>query len=198
MPRKRLIWRLFPSYLLVTLLSLLALTWYATASWRQFYLEQTEIDLKNRALLVQDYLRGDLSAAKIPEIDRLCKNLGRLTATRLTVILPSGQVLGDSEENPARMENHGDRPEVQAALQGRVGTSGRYSFTLGHDRMYVAIPLKEQDRIVGVSSRSSMAPASRSASTCHSGVSMRASRKNRRKRRASASSRRGSSMPRTW
>jgi two-component system phosphate regulon sensor histidine kinase PhoR len=66
------------------------------------------------------------------------------------VILPSGQVLGDSEENPARMENHGDRPEVQSALQGRLGTSGRYSFTLGHDRMYVAIPLKEQGRIVGV------------------------------------------------
>ena len=150
MPRKRLIWQLFPSYLLVTLLSLLALTWYATASWRQFYLEQTESDLKNRALLVQDYLRGDLSAAKDPEVDQLCKNLGRLTATRLTVILPSGQVLGDSEEDPARMENHGDRPEVQAALQGRVGTSGRYSFTLGHDRMYVAIPLKEQGRIVGV------------------------------------------------
>ena len=39
MPRKRLIWQLFPSYLLVTLLSLVALTWYATASWRQFYLD---------------------------------------------------------------------------------------------------------------------------------------------------------------
>ncbi|MCL4503932.1 MAG: cell wall metabolism sensor histidine kinase WalK [Deltaproteobacteria bacterium] len=150
MPRKRLIWQLFPSYLLVTLLSLLALTWYATASWRQFYLEQTEIDLKNRALLVQDYLRGGLSPANGREIDQLCKDLGRLTATRLTVILPSGQVLGDSEENPARMENHADRPEMQEALRGRVGTSGRFSFTLGHQRMYVAIPLKDQGRIAGV------------------------------------------------
>lgn len=150
MHRKRLIWQLFPSYLLITLLSLIAVTWYTTASWRQFYLEQTEMDLKNRALLVQDYLRGGLSAAKGQEIDQMCKNLGKLTATRLTVILPSGKVLGDSEEEPGRMENHADRPEIQEALQGRVGISGRYSFTLGHDRVYVAVPLKEQDRVVGV------------------------------------------------
>ena len=37
MARKRLIWQLFPSYLLITLISLLAVTWYASRSWRQFY-----------------------------------------------------------------------------------------------------------------------------------------------------------------
>jgi len=112
MHRKRLIWQLFPSYLLVTLLSLLALTWHVTTSWRRFYLEQTAADLKTRALLVETRLQGRLAPGKGGEIDRICKDLGRLTGTRLTVILPSGQVLGDSEAEPARMENHGDRPEI--------------------------------------------------------------------------------------
>jgi phosphate transport system ATP-binding protein len=150
MPRKRLIWQLFPSYLLVTLLSLLALTWYATTSWRQFYLEQTAADLKIRALMVEAYIQERFAPGNGAGIDRVCKELGRLTATRLTVILPSGQVLGDSDEEPARMENHADRPEFQEALQGGVGLSSRYSFTLKHDRMYVAIPLRDQGRIIAV------------------------------------------------
>ncbi len=149
MARKRLIWQLFPSYLLITLTSLLAVTWYASRSWRQFYLGQTAGDLESRARLVERQIRGKLTAAG-PQIDILCKDLGRLTATRFTVILPSGAVVGDTDEDPARMDNHGDRPEVQEAIKGRVGVSTRFSFTLGHDMMYVAVPLTGEDRIGGV------------------------------------------------
>ena len=150
MPRKRLIWQLFPSYLLVTLLSLVALTWYTTTSWRQFYLNQTAADLNTRALLVRTYLQERFDPGNGAAIDRICKDLGRLTNSRLTVILPSGKVLGDSAEDPARMDNHSDRPEVQAALKGREGISDRFSYTLGHERMYVAVPMKERDRMVAV------------------------------------------------
>jgi two-component system phosphate regulon sensor histidine kinase PhoR len=150
MQRKKLVWHLFPSFLIITLLSLGAVTWYATASWRHFYLEQTAADLKTRALLVQTYLQGKFSPDNGPAIQQICRDLGKLTATRLTVILPSGKVLGDSDEDPARMENHADRPEFQQAMHDRVGVSGRFSFTLGHDRIYVAVPLKEQGRIAAV------------------------------------------------
>ena len=150
MPHKRLIWQLFSSYLLVTLLSLSALTWYVTTSWRHFYLAQTEADLKTRAQLVQTYLQGKFAPGNPAEMDHICKDLGRLTDTRLTLILPSGQVLGDSAEDPARMENHGDRPEFLAALQSGVGVSVRHSFTLGYEGMYVAVPLSEQGRNVAV------------------------------------------------
>ena len=149
MARKRLIWNLFPSYLLITLVSLLAVTWYASRSWRQFYLTETAGDLETRARLVETHLRGKLAAGG-QTIDTLCKELGRLTITRLTVILPSGAVAGDTDEDPARMDNHGDRPEIQAAMKGGVGVSTRFSFTLGHDMMYVAVPVREQDRVVGV------------------------------------------------
>jgi two-component system phosphate regulon sensor histidine kinase PhoR len=40
------------------------------------------------------------------------------------------------------MENHSNRPEVQAALQGRVGTITRSSRTIGIDFLYVAIPME--------------------------------------------------------
>lgn len=150
MRRKRLIWQLFPYYLLITLLSLLAVSWYAGRSWRQFYLEQTTTDLTARARLMESLVREGFSPNAGPFIDTRCKDLGKNTATRFTVILPSGKVLGDSEEDPARMDNHADRREIQEALQGRVGVSTRFSFTLGHERMYVAVPLKDGDRVAGV------------------------------------------------
>ena len=58
MARKRLVWQLFPFFLLVTLLTLLAVTWYATRSWRQFYLKGTARDLEARARLVEAQLGG--------------------------------------------------------------------------------------------------------------------------------------------
>jgi len=51
--RKKLIWQLFLSFLLITLLSLLAVSWYASNSLHHFFLDQTAADLKIRALLVQ-------------------------------------------------------------------------------------------------------------------------------------------------
>jgi two-component system phosphate regulon sensor histidine kinase PhoR len=149
MGRKKLIWHLFPSYLLIMLISVLAVTWYASVSWRQFHLEQTAKDLEMRARLAGVRIHEKLAADET-QIDRLCKELGKLSATRLTVILPTGKVAGDSEEDPARMENHGDRPEFQEAGRGQVGVATRFSFTMGHDMMYVAVPIWDEEQIVAV------------------------------------------------
>ena len=66
--------------------------------------------------------------------------LARAAGGRLTVVAPDGRVLLDSEAEPGRMENHGHRPEVIAALKGEVGTNIRRSPTLGTDFLYVAVP----------------------------------------------------------
>ncbi|OGP70770.1 MAG: hypothetical protein A2Y80_08035 [Deltaproteobacteria bacterium RBG_13_58_19] len=150
MHRKKLLWHLFPFFLLVTLVTLVAVTWYSARSWRLFFLEQTAADLETRARLVETRIGGRPALENGPRVDKLCKDLGKITATRLTVILPSGKVLGDTEEDPARMDNHGDRPEFKEAITGRVGVSTRFSFTLANRRMYVAIPIKDQDSIIGV------------------------------------------------
>jgi two-component system phosphate regulon sensor histidine kinase PhoR len=150
MGRKKLLWHLFPFFLLVTLVTLVAVSWYSARSWRLFFLEQTAKDLETRAHLVEGRIGGQAALANGPWVDKLCKDLGKITATRLTVILPSGKVLGDTEEDPAKMDNHGDRPEFRQAIGGRVGMSTRFSYTMGHEQMYVAVPLKDQGRIIGV------------------------------------------------
>jgi len=72
------------------------------------------------------------------DCDRRCRELAEGTAARLTVIEPDGTVLCDSEAESANMENHADRPEVRAALEGGRGASVRLSATVGHSLFYGA------------------------------------------------------------
>ena len=150
MARIKLVWRLFPAFILIAVICLVAGTWYTASSWRKFYLGETAGDLENRARLVEIYLQDMRPAPGEIQINEICLKLGKLTSTRLTVILASGQVLGDSQEDPGRMDNHADRPEVREAMQGGVGVSTRFSFTLGHNMMYVAVPWRQQDQLQGV------------------------------------------------
>ncbi|WP_432776404.1 ATP-binding protein [Brevibacillus gelatini] len=68
---------------------------------------------------------------------------------RLTIINREGQVLYDNSTHADEMENHHDRPEMQAALKGEIGISRRFSETLGYDMMYVAVPVEQGTNIVG-------------------------------------------------
>jgi two-component system phosphate regulon sensor histidine kinase PhoR len=124
--------------------------WYASSALRTFYLEQTKAGLEARALLVEDLFLLKMAESDFHKIDALCKELGQKSSTRITLILPDGKVAGDSDELPQKMDNHADRPEVTDALAGHTGSSERYSYTLKESRMYVAVPLKQYDKIIGV------------------------------------------------
>jgi len=149
MARKRLLWHLFPAFLLITLISLVSVTWYVTHSLREFHLQQTETDLLARARLVEYQLLGRFDSADELWIDRLCKQLGDKSDSRITVILADGQVLGDSDESPDQMDNHANRPEVYPNRLGKIGRSVRFSHTLGQTMMYVALPVQTNDAYVG-------------------------------------------------
>jgi len=148
--RKRLLWRLFPSYLLITLISLLAASWYASEAMRQFFLDQTTADLKARAALLEKQIKGLLSPLRPETIDTICKEAGRLSATRITIILPDGTVIGDSRETPSLMDNHANRPEIITALNGQAGQSLRFSNTLMQRMLYVAVPIRDRQGVVAV------------------------------------------------
>ncbi len=146
----RLIYKLFPSYLLITLISLMAVSWYALSFTRQFYLERTQADLEVSGRLLQKQVVRLLSPLDEPAVDVLCKDAAGQTATRMTVILPDGRVVGDSEETPATMDNHRDRDEIREAYRGNLGMSIRHSDTISQKMMYVAIPLYKDQTIAGV------------------------------------------------
>jgi len=148
--RKRLFWQLYPSQLLITLAALLAFTWYGTSSIRSFQLSETAAGLEARAHLAATTVLGYLRQNDLAGLGVFCREAGKKSATRLTVIALGGRVLADSDEDPVRMENHNDRPEVMAALAGRLIPTLRFSQTVQQNLMYVAIPLENKGNRIGV------------------------------------------------
>lgn len=145
MARKHLLWQIFLSYLVIVLVVLIAAGWYAIHSFRNFYEIHTSDNLKARAILAGEQILPAVEKQDFNEVDILCKKLGSESSTRITVTTNSGQVLGDTDEDPLKMLNHVDRPEIEQAMKSGFGKSIRLSPTLGVEMMYVAITLRETD-----------------------------------------------------
>jgi signal transduction histidine kinase len=94
--------------------------------------------LEREARLVTEALPAD-SVAWQPAVVRMAREMG----IRITLIATDGRVRSESDESEEaipRIENHLGRPEVQAALQGKVGSDRRVSRTVNRQLLYVAVP----------------------------------------------------------
>jgi len=149
MPRKRLIWQIYPPFLVIILIALVTLTWFFSRTLDDFYREEKRRGLEAQGQLVVNQARDALVSGNISSLESLSVALGKQSGTRLTIILPDGRVVGDSEEAPAKMDNHARRPEIRVALEGRSGAATRYSTTLQQEMMYVALPIRSNDQIIG-------------------------------------------------
>jgi two-component system phosphate regulon sensor histidine kinase PhoR len=77
------------------------------------------VDLEDQRRLLEKQVISLLSPLDEKAVDSLCKEAAAKTITRVTVILPDGRVVGDSEEMPANMDNHRDREEVRDAYRAK-------------------------------------------------------------------------------
>jgi two-component system phosphate regulon sensor histidine kinase PhoR len=148
MRRPRLVWRILGAFLLVTLPALALVAWHAGRLMHDQERAEARKALLADARLLRDWLSAVGGIADPPAVDRLCRAGGRSTGVRFTVVDASGAVLGDSEERPDRMENHLARPEVQRALAGREGSQVRHSRTVHRDTLYLAVPYRQEGRVV--------------------------------------------------
>jgi two-component system phosphate regulon sensor histidine kinase PhoR len=106
--------------------------------------ESTHISKLDRELREKNRMLAVAGAVKLAEArDPRFHELARAASGRITVIGRDGHVIGDSEADPAAMQNHGSRPEVVQALQGTPGSDIRLSHTMGVKFLYVATPVPE-------------------------------------------------------
>ena len=144
-------WRITIWFVLLVLVSMAVLGAYLTSSVRSSQLSSLRTQLENEAKITAEAsLPGFTGQEGGNSLDALAKKLGGQIGTRITIIALDGFVLGDSNEDPATMENHATRPEVKDALASGIGESTRYSTTLGKQMMYVAVPITIQGEVLGV------------------------------------------------
>ncbi len=151
MTRKRSLFsQIYLPYLLLILLSVLFVSWYGVHTFRELSLDQLASRLESQAKLIHLSLPYDVSTSNLDSVEAVCELTGKTAGLRVTVVLHNGDVTGDSEADPAMMNNHRNRPEIQAALSGQVGSSSRYSRTLSAQMHYVAVPLVREGKTIAV------------------------------------------------
>ncbi|TFH01942.1 MAG: HAMP domain-containing histidine kinase [Calditrichales bacterium] len=147
---RRLFFQLFLTIFVLLLISLTVTTLTSSKVISDVYLEEKRSDLASRAALIEPNVTDYLYTHAYTALDSLCKSIGPVSNTRITVILPDGKVVADSEESPDVMENHADRPEIKVAVKGNQGSTQRYSFTMAQKFIYIAIPLYKNQVLIGV------------------------------------------------
>ena len=91
-----------------------------------------------------------IKANKYEKVDSLTKAISKYFAYRITIISLDGKVIGDSEADISKLTNHKARPEVKKALNGKKGKSTRFSNTINKELIYIALPIKIDNEIIGV------------------------------------------------
>ena len=107
-----------------------------------------------KATLVAETFRPLLAARPLDlnEIAREGDLIGKISGTRLTVVLPDGTVVADSTvgaEGVPGMENHESHPEIRDALSGLPAFSHRRSITVREEMRYAALPIEYEGTVIG-------------------------------------------------
>lgn len=148
--KKSLLWHFYPICLLVLFLGLAFSGLYALRTMKQTLLDDMEGELLVKARILEPILLSLLQKKDFHGMNRLCREAGAVSGVRFTLVLPSGEVLADSEADPSGMENHGNRVEIVRALSGETFACTRYSETLGKSLMYLAIPIEDSGSPKGI------------------------------------------------
>ncbi|MDY7108746.1 MAG: ATP-binding protein [Planctomycetota bacterium] len=151
-PRRRwtLFWQLGLVLMAVQIAVAVFLAVYATRELRQFHHEQSVDDLRRLTPLVGGRLRAALASDDPDTLTERVGALGREAGVRVTVIDLEGKVLADSVHDPAEMDNHRYRTEIEAAMRAGDGFAVRRSATLRMDMMYFASVLRDGERPIAV------------------------------------------------
>ena len=148
--KKRIFWKFFAGFAAMGLLLGVSFYFAAVGETKSLYLQLQQDKLHTLADVLQAELTELWPQSDPLSLQRWILEKARHTHTRLTLIDPRGIVLADSEKDPARMQNHSDRPEIAAAQAGHPRSEFRFSFTLRQNMMYFAQPLKRAGKTVAV------------------------------------------------
>lgn len=148
--KRSIFFKIFIGYLLIIILLASFVLFFSLRTTRNFHISTLANSLAN---INETLLRISIPVIEnraFEELDSIVKELGKRIETRVTIIDTAGVVLADSEEDPASMENHRNRPEIREALKGNTESSIRYSTTVREEMLYLAQPIEKDGDIIGV------------------------------------------------
>lgn len=148
--KKSLFLKFFVSYFLIVFFFSLFVVIFSFRSIQSHYTDSYAKELESLCRILSPLIVQYMNNGQEEELNDLVDNIRNETDTRITIVDMSGVVLKDSEEDPRLMENLSDREEIVRAKESGVGTSIRFSDTVGEHMIFVALPLKKDKDTIGV------------------------------------------------
>ncbi len=144
-------WKLYATFTALVLVTTAGIGVVLDRRMESSLVNDVETSLQEKILLMEPYAeRAFAGQIDAPTLAQEIPRLGGETGVRITLIAPLGRVIADSQGNPAQMENHWSRPEVQEALAKSFGKSQRTSATVGQAFLYEARAVRSGGRVTGV------------------------------------------------
>lgn len=149
--RDSIVYRIAIPYLILVTVILAALGFFLSNFMDKTYIDQlTTNQFASTRLYASQaeeiIARGD----PYPGLSDLNTHTSFLLNARVTVVLPDGTVIADSERDSATLENHLNRPEIMGALADQETSEIRYSDTLRTRLLYTATPIHQDGKVIGV------------------------------------------------
>jgi two-component system phosphate regulon sensor histidine kinase PhoR len=147
--RSGFFWRLLATGSALVLLTALAIGWLVERQAAHSVAERQWDELEDACALLVQFAQQALERGDAT-VQADARRIGAATGLRVTVVRSGGEVLADSAlEDPELMENHGQRPEIVAALSAPTGRAQRTSRTVGYEARFVARALQRDGRPLG-------------------------------------------------
>lgn len=122
----------------MVVIAIAPLTIFNIQSFKDFFYTETEANLIENCTMLKN-LFPSCSSEETTTLANYAERASESTSLRVTLITEDGQVLADSHNDPADMNNHADRPEIKSAVTTGYGSSLRNSATMAHEMMYAAV-----------------------------------------------------------
>lgn len=148
--KRSIIWKILGAYAFLIIIAVLILRSFVGSELEDYYGKKITETLSSNALLAGEILKSDVASARQKNVQNEVSLLAENLELRVTVIDTKGRVLADSEKDHSLMENHLEREEVSSAITSGFGESTRFSNTLGLFMKYVALPITDKGRVVGI------------------------------------------------
>lgn len=147
MKRRRLIWQLYPLNLAVLLISLAGVSVITVRLFQAHTLRQRATFLEQSAQVLLEKLPPRQDPEFKQKTAALCQSFGEYSFLRFSVLLPDGEIIGDSDGEIGIDENDLLEPEIDQALEGRQVVLRRGDRD-GEDRaLFVVLPLVENGEV---------------------------------------------------
>lgn len=138
---KKIIWQLYPSYLLIAVIVALLVSWFHVNTFQQLDFKHSLNSLEVEARWLQSQLDSAVASGDPIRIAQQSQHLATLTKHQITIVSGEGTVLNSNATQPEVLQEMLALHEIQQALVGQVIRQKRLSSILHEKIAFVIIPV---------------------------------------------------------